>query len=322
MAKWTFAESPVGLIDQGPNNSTAEHFKSQDIFSALVRESIQNSLDVPLYSDRPVKVKYAFGKIEGSLNDDLREVEQHVKASFQANPDSSQYQRMASFIDEHAGKDISYLKVADFNTTGMGYKKDDNSCGFYSFVESIGKSSKNIEGSGGSYGFGKAAYYEFSNTRSVLVSSRTDEGACAFRGCSMLCTHVLNDKKYAFSGFFDLGDDEPIQEIDRIPPMFRRDEPGSDIYILHVEDDVTKMQDYEDSIVRSVLLNFWMAIYSERLVVSFDWEDDGEDEIIISKDNLEKLMIDYFPQMQDRSDETNEYCNPRPYYEAIKNVLS
>ena len=56
MAKWTFAESTVGLIDQGPNNSTAEHFKSQDIFSALVRESIQNSLDVPLYSDRPVKV--------------------------------------------------------------------------------------------------------------------------------------------------------------------------------------------------------------------------------------------------------------------------
>ena len=119
MAKWTFAESTVGLIDQGPNNSTAEHFKSQDIFSALVRESIQNSLDVPLYSDRPVKVKYAFGKIEGSLNDDLREVEQHVKASFEANQDSSQYQRMASFIDEHAGQDISYLKVADYNTTGM-----------------------------------------------------------------------------------------------------------------------------------------------------------------------------------------------------------
>ena len=321
MAKWTFAESTVGLIDQGPNNSTAEHFKSQDIFSALVRESIQNSLDVPLYSDRPVKVKYAFGKIEGSLNDDLREVEQHVKASFEANQDSSQYQRMASFIDEHAGQDISYLKVADYNTTGMDYEKDNNSCGFYSFVESTGKSNKSIEGSGGSYGFGKAAYYEFSNTRSVLVSSRTAEGACAFRGCSMLCTHVLNGKKYAFSGFFDLGDDEPIQENDKIPLMFRRNEPGSDIYILHVEDDVTKMQDYEDSIVRSVLLNFWMAIYSERLVVSFDWEDDGEDEIIISKDNLEKLMIDYFPQMQDRSDETNEYCNPRPYYEAIKNAV-
>ena len=29
----------------------------------------------------------------------------------------------------------------------------------------------------------------------------------------MLCTHVLNGKKYAFSGFFDLGDDEPIQEL-------------------------------------------------------------------------------------------------------------
>lgn len=149
MAKWTFAESTVGLIDQGPNNSTAEHFKSQDIFSALVRESIQNSLDVPLYSDRPVKVKYAFGKIEGSLNDDLREVEQHVKASFEANQDSSQYQRMASFIDEHAGQDISYLKVADYNTTGMDYEKDNNSCGFYSFVESTGKSNKSIEGSGG-----------------------------------------------------------------------------------------------------------------------------------------------------------------------------
>lgn len=319
MAKWIFSPSPIG-VDQGPNNPTAEHFKSQEIFSALVRESIQNSLDVPL-SDKPVEVRYAFGTITGELNDSLKEVEQHVIASKEAYPDSTQYQRMADFLETHKNEEITYLRVSDYNTTGMNYKKGDNTCGFYSFVQSIGNSSKNSEGAGGSYGFGKAAYYEFSNSRSVLVSSRTEDGQVAFQGCSMLCTHYIGGDKINFSGFFDGGDGTPIQEISLIPEKFQRNVSGSDIYILHVDSNNDIMKEYEDSIVRSVLLNFWTAIYKEKLVVYFDWEDDGEDEIEISKDKLDSLMDHYFPEMIDKNELNDEYCNPRPYYEAVKSAV-
>ena len=110
----------------------------------------------------------------------------------------------------------------------------------------------------------------------------------------------------------------PIQDINQIPEKFRRKESGSDIYLLHVDANPNKMKEYEDSIVRSVLLNFWMAIYKGKLVVSFDWQDDGEEEVVINKSTLEKLMSSYFPGMEDVAEGTNGYCNPRPYYEAVK----
>ncbi|MBQ0161311.1 MAG: hypothetical protein KBT28_11915 [Bacteroidales bacterium] len=317
MAKWTFSDAPVGM-DQGPNNSTAEHFKSQDIFSALVRESIQNSLDVQLDKDKPVVVQYAFGSIDEVLGADIREIEEHVKAISADYPESSNYQRMAQFLNEHEDNEITYLRVSDYNTRGMDYEKDSKKCGFYSFVQSIGNSSKDSAGAGGSYGFGKAAYYEFSNSHSVLVSSRTPDGSTTFQGSAMLCTHKIGDKKYHWSGFFDDGNGEPIQNELHIPEKFRRHEPGSDIYLLHVNNAQEEMKNYEENIVRSVLLNFWLAIFRNKLEVLFDWQDDGQAEVRISCDTLDELMQKFFPNLSDYSDPFLGYCNPRPYYEAVK----
>lgn len=320
MAQWTFAKAPdVGFVAQGPNNSTAQHFKAQDIFSALVRESIQNSLDVPSVEGEPVEVRYSFGVIDNEWTDALKAVEEHVKACVQEYPDSEVYHRMQDFLETHQEKAISYLKVSDYHTTGMKYIKDAR-CGFSSFVRSIGVSDKPSAGSGGSYGFGKAAYYEFSNSRSILVSSRSTDGSFALQGCSMLCTHVLDGQKYISTASFDNGDGEPIQDEALVPEKFHRKEAGSDIYILNVDNDIEKMLDYGDSLVRSVLLNFWMAIHSKKLIVSFDWEDDGNPEIEINADTLPNLMDEYYPNMSDIAEDgqTKYYCNPRPYYEAVK----
>ena len=317
MPKWKFAIMADEMMDQGPNNSTAEHFKSQDIFSALVRESIQNSLDVPADETKPVIVKYAFGTLTGETSKSIRAVEEHVRACSNTYPDSSSYQRMVSFLDAHQGNEISYLKVSDYNTIGMDYEEGDNKCGFYSFVQSIGNSSKLNSGSGGSFGFGKAAYYEFSNSRSILVSSKTQKGDVAFQGCSMLCTHKIDGKKYNFSGFFDINSGKPIQDETLIPEEFRRHESGSDIYLLHVNDDTNQLKQYEESIIRSVLLNFWMAIYAKRLEVRVDWEDDGIDDVTISSETISNLMEKYYPISTD----TTDYSNPRPYYDAVRKAV-
>lgn len=316
MPQWKFARMSDEMMDQGPNNSTAEHFKSQDIFSALVRESIQNSLDVPADESMPVIVKYTFGTLTGETTKALRAVEDHVRACVDTYPDSTSYQRMVSFLNSHKGAEISYLKVSDYNTKGMDYQQGNNKCGFYSFVQSIGNSSKSNSGSGGSFGFGKAAYYEFSNTRSILVSSKTRNGDVAFQGCSMLCTHRIGGQKYNFSGFFDIDSGKPIQEESLIPQEFRRTESGSDIYLLHVNDDRSMMKGYEESIIRSVLLNFWMAIYSNRLEVRVDWENDGIDDVILSSETISDFMNRYYPSSKDDTD----YSNPRPYYEAVVNA--
>lgn len=317
MPQWKFALMSDEMMDQGPNNSTAEHFKSQDIFSALVRESIQNSLDVPIDDTKPVVVKYAFGTLAGPETKKLKEIEKHVRACHETYPDSASYQRMVAFLDSHQSEEISYLKVSDYNTKGMDYEDSNNKCGFYSFVQSIGNSSKTSTGSGGSFGFGKAAYYEFSNTRSILVSSKTQNGNVAFQGCAMLCTHRIDGQKYNFSGFFDINSGKPIQDESLIPEEFRRTESGSDIYLLHINDDRNQMRQYEESIIRSVLLNFWMAIYENRLEVRVDWENDGIDDVIISSKTISGFMDRYYHSDKDDTD----YTNPRPYYEAVINAV-
>ncbi len=307
-------------MDQGPNNSTTEHFKSQDIFSALVRESIQNSLDVVLDSTKPVVVKYTFGKVQDPLlRQSLKDVEEHARACERMYPDSPVCKQMASFLDSRKDDCISYLKVSDFNTKGMAYDPEDNKCQFHSFVQSIGISSKESSGSGGSFGFGKAAYFEFSNTKSILVSTQTPDGAKTFQGSAMLCTHKINEEKYHFSGFYGKDGGKPVQDESEIPEEFRRNEPGSDIILLHVNDEKNQLEIYEESIIKSVLKNFWMAIYKGKLEVRVDWENDGKDDVIVSSESLDELMNTHFPSLQDNYP---VYVNPRPYYEAVRSAIS
>lgn len=318
MTKWKFEEQ-TGQ-EQGPNNATAEHFKSRDAFSSLVRESIQNSLDAFLDPSKPVQVKYVLGHLDGeNLSNSIRDIEDHVRACFDSYPESSTYQRMVEYLNLHAMDPISYLKVSDYNTKGMDYTPD-TKCGFHSFLQSIGDSHKDEKGAGGSYGFGKAAYYELSNARTILVSTKTDQNKVAFQGCYMLCTHKMADgKKYCSSGFYDSGDKQPIQDENLIPEELRRSEYGSDIYLLYADDDPNKLSQYRETLIKSVLINFWMAVYESKLEVTFDWEDDEEQEVVISKDTLEKLMLAHFPSMLDNQ---SIYSNPRPYYEAVKNAVA
>lgn len=318
MTKWKFEEQ-TGQ-EQGPNNATAEHFKSRDAFSSLVRESIQNSLDAFLDPSKPVRVSYALGHLAGEdLSNSIREIEDHVRACLASYPESSTYQRMVEYLNQHAMDPISYLRVSDYNTKGMDYTPN-TKCGFHSFLQSIGDSHKDGEGAGGSYGFGKAAYYELSNARTILVSTKTDQDKVAFQGCYMLCTHKMNDgKKYCSSGFYDSGDKLPIQDENLIPEELRRSEYGSDIYLLYADDDPNKLLQYHETLIKSVLINFWMAVYKNKLEVTFDWDDDGVQEVVISKDTLEELMLEHFPSM---ADEKGIYSNPRPYYEAVKNAVA
>lgn len=318
MTKWKFEEQ-TGQ-EQGPNNATAEHFKSRDAFSSLVRESIQNSLDAFLDPSKPVRVSYALGHLAGAdLSCSIREIEDHVRACLASYPESSTYQRMVEYLNRHTMDPISYLRVSDYNTKGMDYTPDAK-CGFHSFLQSIGDSHKDGEGAGGSYGFGKAAYYELSNARTILVSTKTDQDKVAFQGCYMLCTHKMADGiKYSSSGFFDTGAKQPIQDENLIPKELRRGEYGSDIYLLYADDDPDKVWQYHETLIKSVLVNFWMAVYKNKLEVTFDWEDDGKPEVVISKDTLEEQMLEYFPSMLD---EQGIYSNPRPYYEAVKNAVA
>lgn len=307
--KWHFAPS-TGGIDQGPNEAMSELFKKNP-FESLVRESIQNSLDAVKDQNQPVHVHFRWRKMNGSSYEGLFGLRKHFEeciAFWKSDAAQEKFQPMIDFIDESFMGGMCYLEVGDSNTTGMNYVPEDRSCPFYSFVRSAGNSSKAQNTAGGSYGFGKAAYFNVSKIRSVLVSAQTTSGSNFFEGVSSICTHEHNGTKCTHVGYYDNNDGQPISDIDKIPTRFRREEPGTSVYIVGIN----PAEGYNE-VIQAILLHFWLSILEGKLTVSLRKSKD--DILEINNDNLDQLMSEMFPEEHDKK---RGHSNPRPYYEAVK----
>jgi len=323
---WHFAEQTGGRED-GPNNPMDGNFKKTP-YASLIRESIQNSLDAVLDSNQPVQVNFEIGRIRANEYGQFFLIKNHIKGCMEHYPTNDDakatYAPMIEYLDDLGEYDnLYYIKVSDFNTIGMNYKKSSDpgytSEPFYAFVRAAGVSSKNDIAAGGSFGFGKAAYFYISPIRSILVSTKTQYGNHFFEGVASLCTHrYLNDgKKYVAVGYYDNNGGEPITKYDEIPDRFKRDEPGTDIYIMGIklskekEEAKNEKAKIFDEMIKAVLRNFWLAIEFGKLVVQID-------NIIINKDTLPIIMENLFPEIDDTKRREKQY-NPRPYWEAVHN---
>ena len=303
--KWHFDES--GQAKTGPNDSIHETFKANPYYS-IVRESIQNSLDAVLNVEKPVEVSFEFDRLVKAEYPNLFDIKKHIIACWQTHRNDKQAEKlfhpMSSYLNKN--KDIEILKISDYNTKGMDYDTDDYNSGFNSFVRFEGKSSKSSEGSGGSFGFGKGAYYVLSKIKTVIVSTKTDKGNVYFEGKTRLATHKLDEKIYARDGFYNLNYEDPVSSSEEIPDFFKRSESGTNIYIIGL----TKSENRKEQMIRSVLNNFWLAVYEEKLIVTVD-------DVKIDSNNLQQIIDDYFPDEIERSAEL-EHWNPKPYFKAVK----
>lgn len=314
--KWHFAQS-TGGIDQGPNEAMSELFKKEP-YESLVRESIQNSLDAVLDKRQPVHVVFRWKRLTEANCPGLFSIRNHFQACvkfWNNQPAFDKFEPKIRYIDEHSIGGMFCLEVSDSNTTGMDYKANDRSSPFYSFVRSAGNSSKAMTSAGGSYGFGKAAYYNVSRISTVLVSTQTPEGKNFFEGVSSICTHEYEGKKRTHVGYYDNNDGEPVTELERIPKRFKREQPGTSVFIAGVDQN----EGYQE-IISAVLTHFWLSILEGKLTVSIKLNNEGnlfpnEEPLEISKKTLDELIYKTF---QDEQDNIRGHSNPRPYYEAVK----
>lgn len=204
---------------------------------------------------------------------------------------------------------IPCLKISDYNTKGMKYEEGNTESPFYAFLRAAGVNAKAIVGSGGSFGFGKGAYYALSPIKTLVVSSRDLDGNVYFEGATRLTTHrnVEGEKQTAY-GFYDNNKGEPVTTEENIPEVFLRSETGTDINIIGLwnESDRTRLM------IKSVLNNFWLSIHQHKLVVIVN-------EIIISKENLEQIIDEYFPtEFESGNANDIDSWNPKAYYKAVK----
>lgn len=310
--RWYFADQPNGQ-EVGPNNAMEQSFKSHP-YASLVRESIQNSLDAVLDRSEPVVVKFSFMEMQGIDYPEFFELQHHIQGCLDYFPNNhnakATYEPMRKLFEGNKYHDhLGFIRVSDYNTKGMTYEEGNTDTPFYAFVRSAGVTVKDNSSAGGSFGFGKAAYYLLSPINTIIVSTCTEDYQKYFEGAASLCTHTYKGAKKMAFGYYDDQNGKPITEESDIPAKFRRSEPGTDINILGFDADYTDEAIKE--MAEAVLRNFWMAIFNGRLVVNIN------DTIEIRQDNIAGLMEQYFENTDDATRKAG-YYNPRPYFDAVR----
>ncbi|MEA2489105.1 MAG: hypothetical protein QOH21_897 [Acidobacteriota bacterium] len=274
-----------------------EFFKAQDLADALVRESIQNSLDARIPRGRSVRVRFRFATGPHALHADaVREyfdaLELHLNAAAKSihtalpRPDES----------------VPYLVIEDFGTRGLtgdphvdpelepeGEEKKND---FFYFWRNVGRSSKG-EVDRGRWGLGKAVFTVASRVRTIFgITRRFDDGRSLLLGQSVLKTHVLDGQRIYPYGFFarfekrnglPLPIEDPIL-LDRFVDDFgvSRLEPGLSIVVPYYRDDELSLE----RIAASVVQQYFYPILRGDLVVEVV---DGVRMQRIAADTIESL---------------------------------
>lgn len=275
-----------------------EFFKAQDLADALVRESIQNSLDARVPRSRaPVRVRFRFASGASALvAEAVREyfggLEEHLHAAAKA---------MHTILPRHDEK-VPFLVIEDFGTRGLTgdphidpeleaaseEKKND----FFYFWRNVGRSSKG-EVDRGRWGLGKAVFTVASRIRTIFgITRRFDDRRSLLLGQSVLKTHVLGGERIYPYGFFarfekrnglPLPIEDPIL-LDRFADDFgvHRFEAGLSIVVPYFRDDELSIE----TITASVVEQYFYPILRGDLVVDVG---DGARTHRISADTIDAL---------------------------------
>lgn len=319
--KWFFA--PGVNYSIGPTDAAGQNFKGA--WDSLVRECIQNSLDAVKDPNQPVIVKFDFKNMPIRSYTNFFELKTHIESCLTTFPDTAkaQYGQMLKLFDRIIGvgnNPMPYLQVSDYNTKGMAYDENNDSCNFSAFVRGLGVhgGDQTANGRGGSFGLGKSTFFKMSPIRTMIVSTYTSEGQYVFEGVSSLTTHNLNGEKLSHIGYYDNRNGNPVTDAEFIPARFVRkpDEngktsSGTDIFIMG-----RKLEDGDmDIIKRQVLTHYWLSIYKGKLIVELAEANTIKE--IIRKDKLQEMMEITFSSTIDNA---RNSINPRPYYDAVVNA--
>lgn len=252
---------------QGLNDAGVENFQGAiDVF--LSRECGQNTGDAPREGVETVRLE--FDRLIVPAKDipafsRLRETLQSCLERWRGKEKEREFLEQAIALAEKP--EIPVLKISDFGTTGLTGDDTDERGRWLALVKSQGLSNKG-DTAGGSFGIGKSSPFAASRFRTVFYGTCTEAGSEALQGVSRLVTHKDAAGKLTqgvgFIGKYDSNggeDGEPVFRAIRssadIPPLYRRTEPGTDIWVIGYRSG----DEWRNDLVRSILTNFWPAIF-------------------------------------------------------------
>ncbi len=290
-----------GLQLESVNNAAIETFKGNPL-SSLAREICQNSLDAVYDGEKPVIVtfhEFSLPTQQFPNLDEYKEVFKDARRTWQ-----NRNGQVIEFIDKAQNvlnaDELSFLKVSDYNTKGLeGAEQRDIGTPWSTLIKEKGSSNKS-DTSGGSFGIGKAAPFACSDLRTLFYSTCIyDQHENYHIGVSNIMSYMKQDGFVTQGvGFYSIGEHtESIHgELDFVPD--KRTERGTDIYIAGFN----KKQEWQKSIIESILTNFFITIWKGKLIVKV-----GDKEI-----NQENLS-EYINSLPDK----DSYNDIKDYYELL-----
>jgi hypothetical protein len=281
---WIFPVSNGGQLS-GFNDGAMDHFKG-DRSASIVRETVQNSLDVCADSNQPVVVSFSLDEIPAvglkaitDLGDSLLRSRIEEQSHHGAEASSTKFYDKA--LELIKSKSIKILGIHDFNTTGLvgptvttkGKKPE----AWLALVKGAGLSVKSKATSGGSFGHGSKAPIAASRLRSAFYYTEIElNGKTEFRfqGKSILQSHFnASEEQTQGTGYFGFTDGSASPLIDDNVPQWPRTLRenngagcGTSIYVPF-----PGLQSDDTEVWRvmklAVLANFYYAILNKSLVV-------------------------------------------------------
>jgi len=271
--RWYFREMQAGEINVDPIEG--EFFTTEAIGSitnALVRESIQNSLDAAAGTD-PVKVRFSFFSVPENGSEEIRNLfidglGEHLEARH------SGLQEVPSLTSS-----LNYILIEDFGTRGLQgdiYQYDDldddvKRNDFYYFWRNIGRTQKKSTDLG-RWGLGKTVFQAASRINSFFgLTVREDDSRKLLMGQCVLRIHKVNGKRHSPYGYFGVFEENlalPIEDsgyIERFSEQFsidRSDQPGLSVLIPYPDEDIRPVE-----CVKSLIKHYFFPILSGNLIV-------------------------------------------------------
>jgi hypothetical protein len=248
------------------------------ITDALVRESIQNSLDAA-EGDGPVSVCFSFHSGPGRGIDPRQTIELYLDGL------SPHLQARHSGLQDlpSAAENLEYILIEDYGTRGLqgdilqyddlddDVRKND----FYYFWRNIGRTRKESTDLG-RWGLGKTVFQAASRINAFYgMTVRKDDGRTLLMGQSVLKIHKLAGTRYSPYGYFGLFDGElalPVEDQSDLSAFANRfsidriGKPGLTVLVPYPDKEINA-----PDCARSVIKHYFFPILAGRLIVTIKY---------------------------------------------------
>lgn len=319
---WKFPSNGGGQIE-GFNNSSIDTFIGNRVFS-LVREAIQNSLDVRVDTSKPVLVCFSLDDLSSSEVPEVASLANYLELASAREKNNTNNDQTLDFygnaLTKVSGKKVSLLGIHDSNTTGLEGPTSDIADGkpgsWIGLVKGAGLTVKKAADAAGSFGHGSKAPIGVSQLRTVFyftkIKNELGVEELRFQGKSILQSMAYRGETTQGTGYY--GHQEKLLPIvnSEIPKWAKslreKYSPGigTSIYVPF-PNLASEGEDFWRQVQISVLTNFYQAIALGVLDVKL-----GEGEII-SSSNVEN----FFDQALENIDEFD-----KEFLERIEGEIS